>query len=330
MANNIIVSGSPHLQTEQTTKSMMYHVVIALMPAMLLSFYVFGLGALIVSVVAIVFCVGFEYLIQKYIMKVPTTISDGSALLTGVLLALNLPAGFPVWMTIVGALVAIGIGKLSFGGLGNNIFNPALVARVFLLISFPVQMTKWPEAFADRMKLTDATTGATPLGFLKEAISGEGTDMRDLMKTLPDYSDMFIGFIGGSIGEISAVLLLFGGFYLLWKKVITWHIPGSVLLSAAFFGGIMWLIDPSQYADPIFHLITGGLMLGAFYMATDLVTSPMSPKGQIVFGIGIGLLTMLIRYFGAYPEGVSFAILIMNAFVPLIDRFLKVKKFGIK
>lgn len=329
MGNNIIVSGSPHVQTEQTTKSMMYHVVIALMPALLLSFYVFGLGAIIVSIVSIVFCIGFEYLIQKYILKVPTTISDGSALLTGVLLALNLPAGFPVWMIIIGALVAIGVAKLSFGGLGNNIFNPALVARVFLLISFPVQMTKWPEAFADRMKLADATTGATPLGFLKEALRGEGTDIRELMKSLPDYSDMFIGFIGGSIGEISAVLLLLGGLYLIWKKVITWHIPMSVLLSVAAFSGVMWLVDPSQYADPLFHLITGGLMLGAFYMATDLVTSPMSPKGQILFGIGIGLLTMLIRYFGAYPEGVSFAILIMNAFVPLIDRFLKVKKFGV-
>lgn len=329
MANNIIVSGSPHIQTEQTVKSMMYHVVIALMPALLLSFYVFGVGALVVSVVSIVFCIGFEYLIQKYIMKVPTTISDGSALLTGVLLALNLPAGFPIWMTIVGALVAIGIGKLSFGGLGNNVFNPALVARVFLLISFPVQMTKWPEAFADRMKLTDATTGATPLGFLKEAIAGEGADMRELIKTLPDYNDMFIGFIGGSIGEISAVLLLLGGLYLLWKKVITWHIPVSVLLSVAVFSGIMWQVDPGHYADPVFHLITGGLMLGAFYMATDLVTSPISPKGQILFGVGIGLLTMLIRYWGAYPEGVSFAILIMNAFVPLIDRFLKVKKFGV-
>jgi electron transport complex protein RnfD len=329
MANNIIVSGSPHIQTEQTVKSMMYHVVIALMPALLLSFYVFGIGALVVSLISIVCCIGFEFLIQKYILKVPTTISDGSALLTGILLALNLPAGFPIWMTVVGALVAIGIAKLSFGGLGNNIFNPALVARVFLLISFPVQMTKWPEAFADRMKLTDATTGATPLGFLKEALRGEGADVRELIKSLPDYNDMFIGFIGGSIGEISAVLLVLGGLYLLWKKVITWHIPFSILMSVFVFSGIMWLVDPSQYADPVFHLITGGLMLGTFYMATDLVTSPMSPKGQILFGVGIGLLTMLIRYFGAYPEGVSFAILIMNAFVPLIDRFLKVKKFGI-
>lgn len=330
MANNIIVSGSPHLQTEQTTKSMMYHVVIALMPAMFLSFYVFGLGAIVVSIVAIISCIGFEYLIQKYVLKVPTTISDGSALLTGVLLALNLPAGFPVWMTVVGALVAIGIAKLSFGGLGNNIFNPALVARVFLLISFPVQMTRWPEAFADRLKLTDATTGATPLGFLKEALSGEGTDIRELMKNIPDYTDLFIGFMAGSIGEISAGLLLLGGLYLIWKKIITWHIPVSVLLSVAVFSGIMWLIDPAQYADPVFHLITGGLMLGAFYMATDLVTSPMSPKGQIVFGIGIGALTMMIRYWGAYPEGVSFAILIMNALVPMINRFLKVKKFGVK
>ena len=328
MASNIVISGSPHVQTEQTVSKMMYHVVIALIPAMLMSFYVFGLGAVTVTVVAIASCLAFEYLLQRFVLKVPTTLSDGSALLTGLLLAFNVPAGFPLWMVIIGSFVAIGIAKLSFGGLGANIFNPALVARVFLLISFPVQMTRWPEAFANRLSLTDATTGATPLGYLKEAMREGNVNTRDLMDTLPAYSDYLIGKMGGSIGEISAVLLLLGGLYLLWKKVITWHIPISILLTVFVFGGIMWLVDPTQYADPLFHLVTGGIMLGAFYMATDLVTSPMSVRGKLVFGVGIGVLTLLIRYYGAYPEGVSFAILIMNAFVPLLDKYLKVKRFG--
>ena len=190
-------------------------------------------------------------------------------------------------------------------------------------------MTRWPEAFANRMQLTDATTGATPLGYIKEAMREGGVNIQDLMDTLPGYDQMLYGFIGGSIGEISAIALLLGGIYLLWKKVITWHIPGAMLGSIVVFSGIMWLVDPTLYADPLFHLITGGIMLGAFYMATDLVTSPMSVKGKILFGVGIGILTMVIRYFGAYPEGVSFAILIMNAFVPLIDKYFKVKRFGV-
>jgi len=308
---------------------MMYHVVIALVPALLLSFWVFGISAFVVTVVAVASCLAFEYLIQRFVLKVPTTLNDGSALLTGILLAMNIPAGFPIWMVLIGSLVAIGIAKLSFGGLGSNIFNPALVARVFLLISFPVHMTRWPEAFANRMSLSDATTGATPLGYLKEELREGNVNIQDLMDSLPQYSDMLYGFMGGSIGEISALALLAGGIYLLWKKVITWHIPGAMLGSIIVFSSIMWMVDPSQYADPLFHLITGGIMLGAFYMATDLVTSPMSAKGKIVFGVGIGMLTMIIRYYGAYPEGVSFAIIIMNAFVPLIDKYLKVKRFGV-
>jgi electron transport complex protein RnfD len=329
MSNNIIVSGSPHVQTEETVSKMMYHVVIALVPALLLSFWVFGISAFVVTVVAVASCLAFEYLIQRFVLKVPTTLNDGSALLTGILLAMNIPAGFPIWMVLIGSLVAIGIAKLSFGGLGSNIFNPALVARVFLLISFPVHMTRWPEAFANRMSLSDATTGATPLGYLKEELREGNVNIQDLMDSLPQYSDMLYGFMGGSIGEISALALLAGGIYLLWKKVITWHIPGAMLGSIIVFSSIMWMVDPSQYADPLFHLITGGIMLGAFYMATDLVTSPMSAKGKIVFGVGIGMLTMIIRYYGAYPEGVSFAIIIMNAFVPLIDKYLKVKRFGV-
>jgi electron transport complex protein RnfD len=328
MANNIVISGSPHVQTDTTVNRMMYDVVIALTPVTLLSFWVFGLGSLTVTAAAIASAMAFEYLIQRFVMKVPTTLHDGSALLTGLFVALNVPAGFPIWMTILGSFIAIGVAKLSFGGLGNNIFNPALVARVFLLISFPVQMTKWPIPFESRLTLTDATTGATPLGYLKEAMREGNVNIQELMDTLPAYSDLFLGKMGGSIGEISAILLLIGGIYLLVRKVITWHIPVSILATIVVFGGIMWLVDPTQYADPLFHLITGGIMLGAFYMATDLVTSPMSNTGKLVFGVGIGLLTMVIRYFGAYPEGVSFAIIIMNAFVPLLDKYFKVKRFG--
>jgi electron transport complex protein RnfD len=326
--DKIIISGSPHIQTDRTIKTEMYHVIIALIPVTLLSFFVFGISAFLITLIAIGSCVVFEYIIQKYIMKVPTTISDGSAALTGLLLALNVPAGFPIWMLLIGSLVAIGIAKLSFGGLGYNIFNPALVARVFLLISFPVQMTMWPNPFENRLKIVDATTGATPLGILKDALRDENVKISDLVDKLPEYKDMFLGLIGGSIGEISALALIIGGLYLLWKKVITWHIPVSMIATIAVFSGIMWGVDPDSYADPVFHLITGGIMLGAFYMATDLVTSPMSNKGKLIFGFGIGMLTMLIRYFGAYPEGVSFAILIMNAFVPLLDKYVKQRKFG--
>lgn len=328
MANKIVISGSPHVQTDTTVSRMMYDVVIALIPVILMSFWVFGLGAVTVTVVAVAACLLFEWLLQKFVLKVPTSLHDGSALLTGLLLALNVPAGFPIWMVVIGSFVAIGVAKLSFGGLGNNLFNPALVARVFLLISFPVQMTTWPKAFENRLSLTDATTGATPLGFLKEAMREGNVNIQDLMDSIPAYSDMLLGKMAGSIGEISAVLLLIGGVYLLVRKVITWHIPVSILLTIGLFSGIMWLVDPSQYADPLFHLITGGIMLGAFYMATDLVTSPMSGTGKLIFGVGIGVLTMVIRYFGAYPEGVSFAIIIMNAFVPLLDKYFKVKRFG--
>jgi electron transport complex protein RnfD len=230
-------------------------------------------------------------------------------------------------MIIVGSLVAIGIAKMSFGGLGKNPFNPALVGRVFLLISFPVQMTSWPKAIESRFAYLDATTGATPLAILKEGIKN-GQPLSDLMKEVPGYAQMFIGNMGGSLGEISALALIIGGLYLIFKKVITWHIPGSILATVVLFTGILWMIDPTKYADPLFHLLAGGIILGAVFMATDMVTSPMTPVGQMIFGVGIGLITCLIRIFGAYPEGVSFAILIMNAFVPLIDKYVKPKRFG--
>ena len=227
-------------------------------------------------------------------------------------------------MLIAGALVAIGIAKMPYGGLGNNPFNPALVGRVFMLISFPVQMTSWPAVNASGV---DAVTTATPLAILKEGVKN-GQPVVEIFKNLPTNADLFLGNMSGSLGEISVLALLIGGIFMLVRKIITWHIPVSVLLSAAVFSGIFWLINPAHYADPIFHLMTGGLILGAFFMATDMVTSPMNPRAQLIFGAGIGILTILIRVWGAYPEGVSFAILIMNALVPLLNRFVKPKRFG--
>jgi electron transport complex protein RnfD len=303
----------------------MYGVIISMIPAFLVSVYFFGLAMIIITAVSILSCITFEYLIQKYILKVPTTHLDGSALLTGLLLAFCLPANIPFWMIIIGALIAIGVGKMTFGGLGNNIFNPALVGRVFLFISFPVAMTSYPEP-GQRLKYIDASTGATPLGILQEGL-GEST-VPELMQEIPGYMDLFLGKMMGSAGEIAALALLLGLIYMLVKKIITWHIPVTVLGSVALFTGILWLIDPNSYADPLFHLLTGGLMLGAIYMATDYVTSPMTKKGMVIYGLLIGILTVLIRVFGAYPEGVQFAILIMNAFVPLINKYVKPKRFG--
>ncbi len=326
--NPLIVSGSPHMHGEQSVKTIMYGVVLAMIPAMLVSFYFFGLDAARVIFISVVACMGFEYLIQKFLLKETPSINDGSAMVTGVLLAFNVPGNLPAVIILIGALVSIGIAKLSFGGLGKNPFNPALVGRVFLLISFPVQMTSWPipkPLFAPA--ITDAITGPTPLGILKEGLSA-GKTVSEIMPALPNYLQTLIGNQGGSLGEMSAIALIIGAIYMLARKIITWHIPTSYIGAVVLFSGILWLIDPSHYIDPLFHLVTGGMMLGVFYMATDMVTSPMTPRGQIIFGAGAGLLTILIRVWGAYPEGVSFAILIMNAFVPLINRSFKPKRFG--
>ncbi len=324
-----IISASPHVHSGRTSKRIMYDVGIALIPAFLVSLYVFGIGALVVTGVAVLSCLVFEYLIQKYLLKINPTITDGSALITGILLAFNLPSNLPIWMIIVGSLVAIGIAKHSFGGLGLNIFNPALVGRVFLLVSFPVEMTSWPKVIENQIALVDATTGATPLGIIKEGLQ-YGDSMIEIVQKLPSTLDMLLGITGGSLGEISVIALLIGGSYLLYRKVITWHIPITMLVTMALVTGIFWLIDPIQNANPILHLLTGGAVLGAFFMATDMVTSPMSRKGMVVFAMGIGLITIIIRLFGAYPEGVSFAILIMNAFVPLINTYIKPRRFGAK
>jgi len=303
----------------------MYRVVYALIPALIWSVFVFGLDALRVTAIAIISCLALEYIIQKYMMKVKPSIYDGSALVTGILLAFNVPANIPWWIIVIGAIAAIGIGKLSFGGLGSNIFNPALVGRVFLLISFPVQMTNWP--VNQQTEAVDAVSSATPLAVIKEGITS-GTPVSQLMAGMPSASDMLLGNITGSLGEISALMLILGGLYMLFKKVITWEIPVSILGSVAAVAAVFWLVDPQSYVNPVYHLLTGGLMLGAIYMATDMVSSPMTSKGQLIYGVGIGVITILIRLFGAYPEGISFAILIMNAFTPLINNYVKPKRFG--
>lgn len=292
----------------------MYGVLIALIPAFLVSLYCFGIGALVVTLTSVLACVLFEYLIQKYLLKVKPSICDGSAILTGVLLAFNVPSNLPIWIIIIGALVAIGIGKMTFGGLGNNIFNPALVGRVFLLISFPVQMTTWPVPDPLSMNYLDAETAATPLGLMKQGLSV------DAMTT-----DMLLGNIGGSLGEISAIALLIGFAYMLIRRIITWHIPVSILVTAFVFS---FLVNGFDAEGALQQLLLGGMMLGAIFMATDYVTSPMTPRGMIIYGIGIGLLTIIIRRYGAYPEGMSFAILIMNAATPLINKYVKPKRFG--
>ena len=324
MENKLVISLSPHVHGGDSVKKNMYGVLIALIPAFLVSLYFFGLGALIVTATSVAACLFFEWAIGKFLMKKETTtICDGSAVITGALLAFNLPSNLPIWIIILGALFAIGVGKMSFGGLGNNPFNPALAGRVFLLLSFPVQMTSWP-VVGQLTAYTDATTAATPLNLMKQIAGGN----IEALKDLPSSFDLLIGNNGGCLGEVSALALLLGLAYMLWKKIITWHIPISILATVFVFSGIMHLVDPELYVSPVLQLLTGGLMLGAIFMATDYVTSPMSKKGMLIYGVCIGLLTVIIRLFGAYPEGMSFAILIMNAFTPLINTYCKPKRFG--
>ena len=272
MANKLIVSLSPHVHGSDSVSRNMYGVCIALVPALIASLWFFGLGAAIVLATSVVSCVFFEWAITKFLLKRPgCSICDGSAILTGLLLGFNLPSNLPIWLIIVGALVAIGIGKMTFGGLGQNPFNPALVGRVFLLISFPVQMTSWPVS-GQLTAYTDAETAATPLFIMQNAISsGDPT----VLNKLPDATEMLIGQTGGSLGEVSALLLLLGCAFMLWRKIITWHIPVSILGTVAIFSGIMHTINPA-YAMPHIVLMSGGLILGACFMATDYVTSSMA------------------------------------------------------
>lgn len=324
MNNILTVSPSPHIHSGDSVKKNMRDVVVALLPAYAVALYSFGLGALIVSLSAVLSCLLFEFLIQKYLIKGRFTLNNYSALLTGLLLSFNLPSNLPWWIVVIGSAVAIGIGKMSFGGLGNNPFNPALVGRVFLLFSFPVQMTTWPRPLGWASSYLDAETMATPLALVKNAISGSS----DYLSQVPDVLNLLTFNTAGSMGEISAIALILGGVYLLVRKVITWHIPISILLSAGIFALVMQLVNSSVYPPFYVHLLSGGMMLGAIFMATDYVTSPMSHRGMLIYGVFIGVLTMIIRFWGAYPEGMSFAILIMNAFTPIINKYVKPKRFG--
>lgn len=378
MANKFNVASSPHVHSKDSVEKNMRGVVIALIPALIASFYYFGWNAVVVTLTSVAACLLFEALINKYLLKSDRlTIKDGSAVITGVLLAFNLPSSLPLWMVIIGALVAIGIGKMTFGGLGNNPFNPALVGRVFLLISFPVAMTTWPAAENSILSQeanevsVDAETQATPLALMKDVVkyqvavdnskakieayqdslagSPSNIEVKRFSKEvklsqatmltsqkklesakaqLPTRFEMLIGQTKGSMGEISAIALLLGLAYLLYRKIITWHIPVSIVVTSFVVAGFFHLCNPQVFVAPEFHLLSGGLLLGAIFMATDYATSPMSPKGMLVFGVAIGFLTIVIRSFGAYPEGLSFAILIMNAFVPLINNYYKPKRFG--
>jgi electron transport complex protein RnfD len=305
----------------------MYGVIIALLPALLVSFWFFGLGSVVVLGTSVAACVLLEWAINKFMLKNPrNTVLDGSAILTGLLLGFNLPSNLPIWIILIGAIFAIGFAKMPFGGLGNNLFNPALVGRAALLVAFPAQMTTWPKV-GQLGSYLDAETGATPLAVMKEAIkNGDAT----VLDRLPDALSLFLGNHpdgAGAMGEICALALLLGLAFMLWRKIITWHIPVSIIATVFVFAGLLHMANP-VYADPVSVVLSGGLMLGAIFMATDYVTSPMTPKGQLIYGVAIGFLTVVIRNWGAYPEGMSFAILIMNAFTPLINNYVKPKRFG--
>ncbi|HCT93404.1 MAG: Na+-transporting NADH:ubiquinone oxidoreductase subunit D [Bacteroidetes bacterium GWE2_39_28] len=324
----LLVSPAPHIHGKDSTQGLMRDVIIALSPSLLVSIYFFGFSAIKLAFVGAITCLLVEFAIQKYIIKGKVTVNDYSAALTGLLLALNLPPNSPSWLVFIGAIVAIGVAKMSFGGIGQNLFNPALVGRVFLLVSFPVIMTDWTTPVSWFREGIDATSGATALSIVKEGLS-KGMTMDQIFEANNfSYAEMLFSKIGGSVGEVSALALLVGLVYLLIRRVIRPHIPLSIIGSVMVLSGIFWIIDPTHNPDPIFTILTGGLLIGSIFMATDYVTSPMSTKGMIIFGVGIGVITVLIRNFGAYPEGISFAILIMNATVPLLNNFYKPKRFG--
>ena len=315
--DKLIVSPSPHLHAKDSTRSLMLDVVIALIPAVICSVVFYGWRELLLLAVSVATCVLLEWAVTRFLLKKPSTIGDLSAVITGILLALNVPYTLPWWILVIGAVVAIGVAKLTFGGIGQNVFNPAIVGRVFLLVSYPSQMTHWEKP--QGLFGVDAITGATPLSAVKEGSLGDIS-----------YADMLFANIGGSAGEVCAIALLVGFIYLLCRRVIKPWITLSIFATVALTSLIFWGINPERFTDPLFNLLTGGLILGACFMATDYVTSPMSAWGGVIFGIGIGFLTMMIRYFGSYPEGVSFAILIMNSVVPLLNRAFKQRKFGRK
>lgn len=326
--NRLLVSPAPHIHAAVSTKSLMRDVVIALLPAVIVSVVFYGLGEIVVLGTSVASCILVEYLITKFLLKKPSTVCDYSAVVTGILLALNLPYTTPWWVVFIGALFAVGVVKMTFGGLGQNIFNPAIAGRVFLLVSFPAYMTNWQ--MPGGLFGVDAVSGATPLGLINEGIMNGQTVPEIMSANGLSYSQMLFANIGGSVGEISALALLAGFVYLLVRKVIRPHITLSIWATVALVSLVFWLAAPDRFTDPLFNLLSGGMILGSCFMATDYVTSPMSVKGGIVYGIGIGFITLMIRYFGSYPEGMSFAILIMNSTVPLINMWFHQKKYGRK
>lgn len=324
MERKLIVAPSPHITSNNSTQKIMLDVIIALLPALALSVIFYGFNILLITLVAVISCVAFEWIIAKLMFKRATTITDLSAILTGLLLAFNLPSSIPLWLIVLGALVSIGLGKMTYGGIGQNLFNPAMVGRVFLLIAFPVQMTHFPEVSGS----AEVFSGATPLSYFKEAVAS-GQNLQDIAQKLP-LTDMISNMKNGSVGEVSSIALLCGFVYLMFRKVITWHIPIAILGTMFIFSSVLYFADSTIYLNPLTHIFAGGAILGAIYMATDYATSPMSKIGMLIYGIGIGIITMLIRVWGSYPEGISFAILILNAFVPLINMYVKPKYFGHK
>jgi electron transport complex protein RnfD len=326
MDKKLIVSSTPHIRSKETVSSVMRDVIIALLPAAIMGIIFFGINAALLIIVSIVSAVVFEALFQK-IAKKPVTVTDCSAVITGLLLAMNLPSTAPLWIPVVGAFVAIVLAKQVFGGLGQNFINPALAGRAFLVASYPTYMTGSafvPTRFAQNI---DAATYATPLANIKSA--SEMVNGAYSIST-NDFLNAFIGNIGGCIGETCALALILGGIYLIIRKVISWRIPVTYILTVLVLSYIFYGfgLRRGDAILPIYELFTGGLMLGAFFMATDYASSPITPLGQIIMGIGCGILTVLIRVFGGYPEGVSYSILLMNLCVPLIERFTKPKKFG--
>ena len=306
----------------------MRDVLIAMAPAWLVSVWFFGISVIILTIAGVAACMLTEWLIARFLMKRESTVSDLSAVVTGVLLALNLPPSSPWWLVVIGGIFSIGVIKMSFGGLGQNIFNPAIAGRVFLLISFPTLMTDWTRPAPLFGGGVDAVSGATPLAIVNEGLAKGLTVDQIFAQNDFTYLEMLFARVGGSVGEISAIALIIGFVYLLVRRVVKPHIPLAILCAIFVFSGIFWLIDPQQYTDPLFNLLTGGVLLGSIFMATDYATSPMGKTAMVIYGVGIGLITMIIRYFGSYPEGISFAILIMNCVVPLLNKYVKPRKFG--
>ena len=326
MDKKYIVSPNPHIHANVSTTSIMRDVIIALCPAIVVSVLAYGWAELLVLIVSVLSCVLLEWAVTRWMMKRPSTVGDLSAVVTGLLLAMNLPSAIPLWIVFIGAFVAICVAKLPFGGVGQNVFNPAITGRVFLLVSFPAQMTDWTPT-KGFVPLPDAISGATPLSALKEALKS-GSTIPQFMETNGYDLASFLWDAGASAGEISAGALLLGFVYLLIRRVVKPWIPIAVLGTMAIIAAIFHGVNPEVYTGVQFNLLTGGAMLGALFMATDYVTAPMSTLGGVIYGVGIGAIAMMIRYFGSYPEGMSFAILLMNCCVPLLNMWFHQKKYG--